>query len=126
MYFYNYIIINTICICKSRVLLLLCRFENVVRRVDLVFVPSYQWPFALLGWSGSQEFEKSIRNYTTKVFKDSHLEKHEGCEWHLNSNSLSLIRKHDGKSVIYAHCKTEQDIFEFLGLKYLPPSQRCA
>lgn len=32
-----------------------------LRRVDIVIVPYNEWGFALLGWTGSKQFERSLR-----------------------------------------------------------------
>jgi len=117
---------------KSLVALLLCRFEKLVRRVDLVFVPSYQWPYSLLGWSGSQVFQKSIRQFS-KLIKDEYVAQFPSYSWNLSSNSLSLkpptskntANNVNDYAVKYVLCYTEQDIFSFLGLDYLPPEHRC-
>lgn len=39
----------------------------VARRVDFVIAPAGQYAFALLGWTGSKMFNRSMRDYTNKV-----------------------------------------------------------
>ncbi|XP_056385791.1 DNA nucleotidylexotransferase isoform X3 [Hyla sarda] len=44
-------------------------------RVDLVVTPHEQYPFALLGWTGSPQFERDLRRYATrekKMMLDNH------------------------------------------------------
>ncbi|XP_052590389.1 DNA-directed DNA/RNA polymerase mu isoform X2 [Peromyscus californicus insignis] len=79
-------------------------------RVDLVVTPSSQFPFALLGWTGSQLFERELRRFSRQ----------EKGLW-LNSHGLF-----DPERKTFFHATSEEDIFRLLGLKYLPPEQRNA
>ncbi|XP_020018619.2 DNA-directed DNA/RNA polymerase mu isoform X1 [Castor canadensis] len=79
-------------------------------RVDLVVVPSSQFPFALLGWTGSQLFERELRRFSRK-------------EKGLCLNSHGLF---DPEQKTFFHVASEEDIFRHLGLQYLPPEQRNA
>ncbi|XP_006166068.1 DNA-directed DNA/RNA polymerase mu isoform X2 [Tupaia chinensis] len=79
-------------------------------RVDLVVVPISQFPFALLGWTGSQLFERELRRF-------SHQERG------LRLTSQGLF---DPEQKRVFHATSEEDIFRHLGLKYLPPEQRNA
>ncbi|KAK4302410.1 hypothetical protein Pmani_025490 [Petrolisthes manimaculis] len=36
-------------------------------RVDLVYVPQHQWPYAVLGWSGSKLFLRLLRRYASST-----------------------------------------------------------
>mmetsp|Transcript_15254 Transcript_15254/g.19650 ORF Transcript_15254/g.19650 Transcript_15254/m.19650 type:complete len:507 (-) Transcript_15254:83-1603(-) len=110
---------------KHEISHLLCRFDGVVRRLDLVFCPSYQWPFQLLGWTGTQEFEISIRHYA-KHFQDKWVKSFPGSHWKLSQHNLCLEIPGRHGPVRYADCRTEEDIFRFLGLEYRPPIERNA
>ncbi|XP_048642463.1 DNA-directed DNA/RNA polymerase mu isoform X2 [Marmota marmota marmota] len=79
-------------------------------RVDLVVAPISQFPFALLGWTGSQLFERELRRFSRK-------------EKGLCLNSHGLF---DPEQKTFFHVVSEEDIFKHLGLKYLPPEQRNA
>nr|XP_034364998.1 DNA-directed DNA/RNA polymerase mu isoform X3 [Arvicanthis niloticus] len=79
-------------------------------RVDLVVTPNSQFPFALLGWTGSQFFERELRRFSRQ----------EKGLW-LNSHGLF-----DPEQKRVFHATSEEDVFRFLGLKYLPPEQRNA
>ncbi|KAM5188500.1 DNA-directed DNA/RNA polymerase mu isoform 2-T2 [Callospermophilus lateralis] len=79
-------------------------------RVDLVVAPISQFPFALLGWTGSQLFERELRRFSRK-------------EKGLCLNSHGLF---DPEQKTFFHVVSEEDIFRHLGLKYLPPEQRNA
>ncbi|XP_008055439.1 DNA-directed DNA/RNA polymerase mu [Carlito syrichta] len=79
-------------------------------RVDLVVAPISQFPFALLGWTGSMLFQRELRRFSRK-------EK----GWLLNSHGLF-----DPEQKVFFHVASEEDIFRHLGLEYLPPEQRNA
>uniref|UniRef100_A0A8D1PPB0 DNA-directed DNA/RNA polymerase mu n=1 Tax=Sus scrofa TaxID=9823 RepID=A0A8D1PPB0_PIG len=79
-------------------------------RVDLVVTPISQFPFALLGWTGSKHFERELRRFSRK----------ERGLW-LNSHGLF-----DSEQKMPFHVASEEDIFGLLGLEYLPPEQRNA
>ncbi|XP_054427390.1 DNA-directed DNA/RNA polymerase mu isoform X1 [Pteronotus mesoamericanus] len=79
-------------------------------RVDLVVVPISQFPFALLGWTGSKHFERELRQFSRK----------ERGLW-LNSHGLF-----DPEQKTFFCVDAEEDIFRHLGLAYLPPEQRNA
>lgn len=91
----------------------LCLMEwgGAFRRVDLIVVPESQWAFALLGWSGTRQFERDIRTYAEKVL-----------EYQLSQQGVFNIRT---KTLVEQNFETEEDIFRFLRLKFLPPYLRC-
>nr|XP_002122503.1 DNA-directed DNA/RNA polymerase mu-like isoform X2 [Ciona intestinalis] len=79
------------------------------KRVDLIVVSKSQFAFAVLGWTGTKHFEREIRRYARsekKIVLTSH-------------GMYDLDMKES-----YA-AETEEDIFNKLGLKYLPPNERC-
>nr|CAB3265010.1 DNA-directed DNA/RNA polymerase mu-like [Phallusia mammillata] len=78
-------------------------------RVDLIVVPTDQYPFALLGWTGTKHFEREIRRYTKTEKKVV-----------LTSHGMYTT---DTKQSIEA--KTEEEIFKKLDLEFRPPSERC-
>ncbi|XP_023596214.1 DNA-directed DNA/RNA polymerase mu isoform X2 [Trichechus manatus latirostris] len=86
-----------------------CRAWKAVR-VDLVVTPVSQFPFALLGWTGSKHFERELRWFSRK----------EKGLW-LNSHGLF-----DPEQKKFFHVTSEEDIFRHLGLEYIPPEQRNA
>ncbi|EAW61124.1 DNA polymerase mu [Homo sapiens] len=79
-------------------------------RVDLVVAPVSQFPFALLGWTGSKLFQRELRRFSRK----------EKGLW-LNSHGLF-----DPEQKTFFQAASEEDIFRHLGLEYLPPEQRNA
>lgn len=79
-------------------------------RVDLVVTPFSQYPFALLGWTGSKQFERELRRFAVHERKMI-----------LNSHALYDTKQN---KMLPAHC--EEDIFAHLGLDYIPPTERNA
>ncbi|XP_077325684.1 DNA-directed DNA/RNA polymerase mu isoform X2 [Lithobates pipiens] len=78
-------------------------------RVDLVVTPYSEYPYALLGWTGSKHFERELRRFSWQEKK-----------WTLNSHGLF-----DGDKYSFS-ATSEEDIFAHLGLEYVPPSDRNA
>nr|XP_008119518.1 PREDICTED: DNA-directed DNA/RNA polymerase mu-like [Anolis carolinensis] len=79
-------------------------------RVDLVVTPCSQFPFALLGWTGSQNFERDLRRFS----------KHEK-KMTLNSHAL-----YDKGKRTFLTAASEEEIFNHLDLEYIPPKERNA
>ncbi|XP_043844541.1 DNA-directed DNA/RNA polymerase mu isoform X3 [Dromiciops gliroides] len=79
-------------------------------RVDLVVAPISQFAFALLGWTGSQHFERELRRFSR-------------TEKRLLLNSHGLYNPEKRESLPAA---SEEEIFKHLGLEYIPPEQRNA
>ncbi|CAM2117638.1 unnamed protein product [Caretta caretta] len=79
-------------------------------RVDLVVSPFEQYAYALLGWTGSRQFERDLRRYATherKMMLDNHA-------------------LYDKTKRIFLKAKSEEEIFAHLGLDYLEPWERNA
>ncbi|XP_042331079.1 DNA-directed DNA/RNA polymerase mu isoform X2 [Sceloporus undulatus] len=79
-------------------------------RVDLVVTPFSQFPYALLGWTGSRNFERDLRRFC----------KHEK-KMVLNSHAL-----YDTEKRTFLTAASEEHIFQHLGLEYIPPEERNA
>lgn len=86
------------------------KYGRVYRRLDLMITQCHEFPFASLYFTGSAEFNTKLRAWVTT---------------HKNL-SLSEYGLKDLKTSQYIDCKfkTEEDVFAFLGLKYIPPSLR--
>uniref|UniRef100_A0A803JME0 DNA nucleotidylexotransferase n=1 Tax=Xenopus tropicalis TaxID=8364 RepID=A0A803JME0_XENTR len=79
-------------------------------RLDLVITPYEQYSYALLGWTGSRQFERDLRRYTTherKMMLDNH-------------------GLYDKSKKVFLKASNEEEIFEHLGLDYLEPWERNA
>ncbi|KAF7710287.1 DNA nucleotidylexotransferase isoform X2 [Silurus meridionalis] len=79
-------------------------------RVDLVAPPAERYAFALLGWSGSTQFERDLRRFA-RLERNMMLDNH------------ALF---DKTTNTFLQAKTEEDIFTHLGLDYIEPWQRNA
>ncbi|XP_051002495.1 DNA nucleotidylexotransferase [Acomys russatus] len=79
-------------------------------RVDLVMCPYERRAFALLGWTGSRQFERDLRRYATherKMMLDNHA-------------------LYDKTKRVFLEAESEEDIFAHLGLEYIEPWERNA
>ncbi|KIJ15525.1 hypothetical protein PAXINDRAFT_77120 [Paxillus involutus ATCC 200175] len=84
--------------------------ERVYRRVDLIFAaPEVFWT-AVVGWTGSTMFERDLRLWAKQ-------------EKGLKFDSSGISRRHDSKLFFP---KSEREVFELLGLTYVPPTLRNA
>ncbi|WVQ67274.1 uncharacterized protein L199_005469 [Kwoniella botswanensis] len=79
------------------------------RRVDLISAPFDRYASAILSWSGSMMFERDLKRYSENV---------RGYKFR-----AGLLHVTTGQEV---NLETERDIFNFLGLRYVPPELRNA
>ena len=78
------------------------------RRLDLLITPEKEYPYALLYFTGSDQFNVAFRRYAlTKGY---------------TLNEHTMKPSSDAKEV--PEMKTEKDIFDFLGLVYKEPAER--
>lgn len=89
--------------------------SGVHRRLDLKFYSAPHFPFALLYFTGSDHFNRSMRYFS----------KTKG--WTLSDAGLAKAVRYRGSRVcqtrsVFAVC--EKDIFDVMGLKYVPPNAR--
>ncbi len=86
----------------------LCTYNDDIYRIDIRYIKPSSYPFALLYFTGSREFNKKMR-YVAKSYN-----------YKLNEyglyNSLNKSIK----------AKTENDIFKHLGMQYVEPQLRTA
>lgn len=80
-----------------------------MRQVDILIIPTSEWGAALLYFTGSWEFNESMRRYA----------KGKG----LRLNQMGLYAIDGGKQRLIAS-KTEEEIFAALGLEYVEPQNR--
>ncbi|KAM4677133.1 DNA-directed DNA/RNA polymerase mu isoform 2-T4 [Discoglossus pictus] len=78
-------------------------------RVDLVVAPFSEYPYALLGWTGSKLFERELRRFS----------------YHEKKMSLTSHGLYDTKRCPLP-ATSEEEIFAHLGLDYLAPCDRNA
>uniref|UniRef100_A0A8C7RD92 DNA-directed DNA/RNA polymerase mu n=1 Tax=Oncorhynchus mykiss TaxID=8022 RepID=A0A8C7RD92_ONCMY len=79
-------------------------------RVDLVAPPVDHYAFALLGWTGSRQFERDLRRFARKE----------------RGMSLDNHALYDKTKKLFLPATSEEDIFAHLGLEYVEPWQRNA
>lgn len=80
-----------------------------VRRLDLLMLPESEYAYAILYFTGSKNFNKAFRAYALQK------------GYTLNEHRLEPIK--EGVPAV-PKMKTEQDIFDFLGLQYVEPTMR--
>ena len=89
--------------------LTIIKYNGIHRQVDIIACTKEQYPFCLLGWSGSATFERLIKMHA----------KNKG--YTLSSSAL-----YDSKTKEKIPCSSEAHIFQFLGLPYRPAYLRNA
>lgn len=97
--------------------------DSKVRRIDLLITPDKEYPYAILYFTGSDEFNVAFRKYA--LAKGYTLNEH-GLKiksMHgINSEHTVKPKKEDVKDIPYM--KSEKDIFNFLELDYKEPNER--
>jgi DNA polymerase beta len=78
------------------------------RRVDILYTPPDEYPYAILYFTGSKDFNVGMRRWA--------IEK----GYTLNEHCLTKISTGEP---VYG-LASEENIFDFLGLKYIPPVER--
>lgn len=86
--------------------------DATARRLDLLITPDEEYPFALLYFTGSDRFNVAVRQRA--------LER----GYTLNEHRLTPIPKVSGEHRLTPTLHTEEDILHFLGLEYVPPTER--
>jgi DNA polymerase/3'-5' exonuclease PolX len=95
--------------------LTLIKYEGVYRRLDIISPPPDQWAFCILGWSGNRQMEKDLRDYSND--KGFHLSQQ---ALYKHAKRVKNPKSEDG--VFH----TEEDIWTYMGLKFLHPRLRWA
>jgi len=82
------------------------------RHIDIKVFPRNEWACALLYFTGSGHFNRSIRLWARKL--------------NMSLSEHSLVRRYgkEDKSEEPIPVKSEADIFKVLGLEYRPPEER--
>lgn len=82
---------------------------SIYRRVDLIFAPPVTYWTAVVGWTGSTQFERDLRLWANQM------------GLHFDSTGICHLTN---TSPIFA--QSERDVFEILSLQYVPPEFRNA
>lgn len=85
--------------------------SNVHRRLDIRVYPLHEWPCALLSFTGSGHFNRSMRLWARKN------------GYSLSDHSI-VKRFTEDLTGDPIPVQTEEDIFKVLGLEYKTPEQR--
>ena len=88
----------------------MCKLPNEkhFRRIDLMYSPPHEFPFALLYFTGNFQFNIDMRAYAASI------------GYVLNEHGL--FDKESNQSILTAN--TEEDIFTFLNHEYIEPKNR--
>ena len=94
--------------------LAVCRAKRYkhFRRIDLMMTHKNEFPFALLYFTGSGPFNVAMRNYA--------IEK----GYSLSEYGLKCLKGPREGEFVTAGFEKEEDIFEFLGLRFIKPEDR--
>jgi DNA polymerase beta len=83
----------------------IAKFKNKNFRLDIEFLPKNEFPFGLLYFTGSKDFNIQIRGF-------------------VKSKGMVLNQHGLFKNDKPIKCKSEKDIFDFLNLEYVEPKNR--
>ena len=83
--------------------------NGIARRVDIMFTKPSEYPFAILYFTGSGEFNQMMRKLANQ----------QG----ITINEYNIEHLDSGKEVDHVF-KEEKDIFDYLGMGYVEPWQR--
>ena len=92
---------NKKCLCFVKI-------KKTIRRADFLLTTPEEYPYALLYFTGSREFNISMRKHALEL------------GYSLSEHSLLNI---ETKKKVHG-LETEQDIFDYLGLEYVQPKNR--
>ena len=81
------------------------------RRIDIIVTKPEQYYFELLYFTGNDEFNKEMRSYSLEL------------GFSLSQYAFTDVKT---KSIVDRSFKSEHDIFNFLGLKYIEPENRVS
>lgn len=118
--------------------------RRLTRRVDFIFAPKNKYALAVLGWSGSMIFERDLKCVLLRPIAKLPLTLFPGDTQRMNCKSSRVTRR-DAALILFARNlkfdsgrfadrstgeeyfpKTEREIFDILGLRYVRPQWRNA
>jgi DNA polymerase beta len=83
------------------------------RRLDIMYARQQEWPFALLYFTGSMDFNTKLRAIALQH------------KLSLNEYGFTCIEgEKKGERVDGTQFKSEEDVFHYLGIQYIPPKER--
>jgi|UniRef100_A0A6C0IK24 DNA ligase (NAD+) len=84
--------------------------RSKARRVDFMFTTKKEYPFAILYFTGSKDFNTSMRAHALKMG--------------MSMNEHGFTNKNNQQNVVYDDIHSEKDVFDKLKLVYVPPDKR--
>lgn len=88
------------------------KYGRHYRRLDLLLTHNHEFAFALLYFTGSQQFNVDMRNYCIQK------------GYSLSEYGLKYLSGDDKGKFVDHKFVTEEDVFKFLGLEYVAPKDR--
>jgi DNA ligase (NAD+) len=112
---------------KSLTIGKLPKATSTSRRIDFLYTPPEEYPFAILYFTGSKEFNTAMRQHALNV--DLTLSEHGFYKLLKKSNQTkdtkdTKIKQIKQEKVVDVLFKTEKDIFNFLHMEYKEPQDR--
>ena len=91
------------------------------RRIDFLYAPPEDYPFAILYFTGSKEFNTAMRQHALNL--DLTLSEHGFYKLLKKANQTkeTKIKQEKVENIVF---KTEKDIFDFLHMEYKEPQDR--
>ena len=80
---------------------------GIPRRLDLLLTPPAEYPYAILYFTGSDKFNVAMRKHALTL------------GYSLSEHGIKTV-----SSLVVPVMRREEDIFGFLGLRYIPPTER--
>ena len=91
----------------------MCKLKELVRRIDIRFIPKDSLGAAILYFTGSGEFNKNMRTYALKN--------------KYTINEYGIFKLNDDKSKgPKVKTYSEKDIFDVLNIDYIEPKNRTS
>lgn len=89
----------------------ICRLEKglTARRLDILMTPDEEYVYSLFYFTGSDRFNVAVRQYCLNQ------------GYTLNEHALTPLRP---DAIAPPHMETEEDLFSFLCIRYVPPEER--
>ena len=92
--------------------------DGIGRRIDIMYTNPQEYPFAILYFTGSKDFNQMMRQVANDkgyTLNEYNIEKYSGDKKHRDKNIIDP----EGEKI-----KVETDIFEFLEMEYREPCER--
>ncbi|KAG8932614.1 hypothetical protein FRC02_000864 [Tulasnella sp. 418] len=96
------------------------------RRLDIIFAPIDAYYTAVVGWTGSTQFERDLRlwaNTKYVIISENMPHTEDYPDRGLRFDSSGILSLNDGRVVV---AKSEHEVFRILGLDYIDPVWRNA